>query len=136
MTEVAEGAVRPLIDNTAGRRPVGLLLVAIPVFLMIWLVIWPAINAIGRTVWRTGANGGTGFDLSSYGFFFSDRYSLDNLAVTLWTTMVCAISVHWNTPRTASRIMSATLPTGIAAVAGVSVTSEPRPSSSGMSASQ
>lgn len=24
-------------------------------------------------------------------FFFSDRYSLDNLAVTLWTTMVCAI---------------------------------------------
>jgi len=79
------------MDNTSGRRPSGLLLVAIPVFLMIWLVIWPAINAIGRTVWRIDANGETRFDLSSYAFFFSDRYSLDNLAVTLWTTMVCAI---------------------------------------------
>lgn len=56
------------MDNTSGRRPSGLLLVAIPVFLMIWLVIWPAINAIGRTVWRIDANGETRFDLSSYAF--------------------------------------------------------------------
>ncbi len=62
-----------------------------PVLLVIWLVIWPAINAISRTVWRTDVNGNAGFDLSSYAFFFSDTYSLGNLAVTLWTTLVCAV---------------------------------------------
>nr|WP_235937983.1 ABC transporter permease subunit [Endobacterium cereale] len=65
--------------------------VAIPVFLVIWLVIWPAINAISRTVWRKDKSGEMGFDLSSYAFFFSDSYSLDNLSITLWTTLVCAI---------------------------------------------
>lgn len=90
MSQVLEGAARPLADTATSRRPVGLLLVAIPVFLMIWLVIWPAINAISRTIWRPDAAGEMGFDLSSYAFFFSDQYSLDNLAVTLWTTFVCA----------------------------------------------
>ena len=55
------------------------------------LVIWPAINAISRTIWRPDGDGNIGFNLSSYAFFFSDRYSLDNLTVTLWTTLVCAI---------------------------------------------
>ncbi len=32
-----------------------------------------------------------GFDLSSYIFFFSDAYSLNNLSLTLWTTAVCAL---------------------------------------------
>lgn len=91
MSENAEEAVRPLIDTAASRRLIGLLLVAIPVFLMIWLVIWPAINAIGRTIWRRDAGGEAHFDLSSYTFFFSDRYSLDNLSITLWTTMVSAL---------------------------------------------
>ncbi|MDS7594822.1 ABC transporter permease subunit [Agrobacterium tumefaciens] len=91
MSEVVERAAAPLAETAASRRPVGLLLVAIPVFLVIWLVIWPAINAISRTMWRTDADGRSGFDLSSYAFFFSDGYSLDNLAVTLWTTIVCAV---------------------------------------------
>ncbi|MGI2035934.1 ABC transporter permease [Rhizobium panacihumi] len=91
MSEITAGAARPLIDNTESRGPLGLLLVAIPVFLMIWLVIWPAINAISRTIWRPDGDGNIGFNLSSYAFFFSDRYSLDNLTVTLWTTLVCAI---------------------------------------------
>ena len=91
MTDLAEGAPRPLIDTTDSRRPNGLLLVAIPVLLMAWLIIWPIINAIGRTVWRPDASGEFGFNLSSYVFFFSDQYSLNNLSVTLWTTLMCAI---------------------------------------------
>jgi ABC-type spermidine/putrescine transport system permease subunit I len=91
VTDAAQPAARPLLDTGEGRRPIGLLLVAIPVFLVGWLIIWPIINAIGRTVWRRDAEGNAGFDLSSYAFFFSDRYSLDNLSVTLWTTGMCAL---------------------------------------------
>ncbi|MDI6836035.1 MAG: ABC transporter permease subunit [Rhizobiaceae bacterium] len=74
-----------------GRRPVGLPLVAVPVFLVGWLVIWPIVSAILRTVWRPQGDGGMGFDLSTYAFFFSDAYSLNNLYLTLWTTGVCAV---------------------------------------------
>lgn len=74
-----------------GRRPIGLLLVAVPVFLAGWLVIWPIVSAILRTVWRPQDDGRMGFDLSTYAFFFSDAYSLNNLYLTLWTTGVCAV---------------------------------------------
>ncbi|SMC49901.1 ABC-type spermidine/putrescine transport system, permease component I [Rhizobium sp. RU36D] len=77
--------------KTSGRGLVGLLLVALPVSLVGWLVIWPIISAVIRTVWRTSPEGSAGFDLSSYVFFFSDAYSLNNLSLTLWTTAVCAL---------------------------------------------
>nr|WP_210310011.1 ABC transporter permease subunit [Rhizobium rosettiformans] len=70
---------------------IGLLLVAVPVSLVGWLVIWPIISAVLRTVWRTSPEGESGFDLSSYIFFFSDAYSVNNLSLTLWTTAVCAV---------------------------------------------
>lgn len=79
------------IEAGEGRRPVGLLLVAVPVFLVCWLVIWPIVSAILRTVWRPRVDGGMRFDLSTYAFFFSDAYSLNNLYLTLWTTGVCAV---------------------------------------------
>jgi putative spermidine/putrescine transport system permease protein len=91
VTDAAQGAARPLIDSTDSKRPTGLLLVAIPVLLMVWLIIWPIANAISRTIWRPDAAGNFGFNLSSYVFFFSDQYSINNLTVTLWTTMMCAI---------------------------------------------
>ena len=91
MTDAGAAAPRPLIETNDSRRPSGLLLVAIPVFLVGWLVIWPIINAIGRTVWRPDETGTVGFNLDSYVFFFSDQYSINNLTVTLWTTMMCAI---------------------------------------------
>lgn len=92
MTEQAEGAARPLIETTGeSRRPTGLLLVAVPVLLMAWLIIWPIFSAIGRTIWRPDADGVPGFTLSSYVFFFSDQYSINNLLVTLWTTGMCAL---------------------------------------------
>jgi ABC-type spermidine/putrescine transport system permease subunit I len=72
------------------RRPIGLLLVAVPVFLVIWLIIWPIISALIQTVWvQTPEGGAVSFD--TYQFFFSDRYSLSNLSMTLWTTGVCAL---------------------------------------------
>lgn len=92
MSDATEAGHRPLIDATTdSRRPTGLLLVGIPVLLMAWLVIWPIINAIVRTIWRPDLSGDYGLDFSSYAFFFSDGYSLANLSVTLWTTAVCAI---------------------------------------------
>ena len=90
MTDAAEGAARPLIEKTDSRRPTGLLLVAVPVLLMGWLIIWPIFSAFGRTIWRPDADGNVGFNLSSYVFFFSDQYSINNLMVTLWTTGMCA----------------------------------------------
>jgi ABC-type spermidine/putrescine transport system permease subunit I len=78
-------------SKATGRGLIGLLLVAVPVSLVGWLVIWPIISAVIRTVWRGSAGGAYGFDLSSYVFFFSDAYSLNNLSLTLWTTAVCAL---------------------------------------------
>jgi putative spermidine/putrescine transport system permease protein len=72
------------------RRPYGLLLVALPVLLVAWLVIWPIISAVIQTVWVTTPEG-TEFSLETYRFFFSDSYSLSNLSITLWTTGVCAL---------------------------------------------
>ncbi len=58
---------------------------------MAWLIIWPIIRAITRTIWVADAEGNYGFDFSTYQFFFSDPYSLNNLGITLWTTGVCAL---------------------------------------------
>jgi putative spermidine/putrescine transport system permease protein len=73
-----------------GRRPIGLLLVAIPVLMVIWLVIWPIISAVITTLWVKTPEGDV-FSAETYRFFFSDGYSLSNLSMTLWTTGVCAI---------------------------------------------
>ncbi|MBO0662514.1 ABC transporter permease subunit [Jiella sp. MQZ9-1] len=77
-------------DEGNEKQPLGLLLVAIPVLLIVWLVIWPIISAVIDTLWRSDGHGHVGFDASSYVFFFTDTYSLNNLALTLWTTGICA----------------------------------------------
>jgi ABC-type spermidine/putrescine transport system permease subunit I len=92
-TEGASPSVAPRLDRERGS-PLGLLLVAAPVLLVIGLIIWPIVSAIGRTLWLPDANGVYGFSLRTYVFFFTDHYSLANLRVTLWTTaMVMAILV-------------------------------------------
>jgi putative spermidine/putrescine transport system permease protein len=72
--------------------PIGLLLVAAPVLLVVGLIIWPIVSAIGRTLWLPDADGVYGLSLRTYVYFFTDDYSLNNLRLTLWTTgMVMAI---------------------------------------------
>jgi len=72
-------------------RPIGLLLVALPVLLIGWMVIYPIIAAVVTTIWQPDADNNYGFTLKTYQFFFSDGYSLANLYITLWTTVICAI---------------------------------------------
>jgi len=80
-----------IVGKKPGRGLTGLLLIAIPVFLVCWMVIWPIVSAIGRTVWLPNEGSGHSFALDTYKFFFTDQYSLNNLYVTLWTTAVCAV---------------------------------------------
>lgn len=70
---------------------IGLLLVAIPVLLIAWMIIFPIISAVITTFWRPDATGGSSFSLETYRFFFTDSYSLANLSLTLWTTALCAV---------------------------------------------
>lgn len=79
------------IVGTRNRRYLGLLLVAAPVLLVFWLIIYPIISAMVQTLWLPNEGGGTRFSLETYQFFFTDQYSLNNLWLTLWTTFVCAI---------------------------------------------
>jgi ABC-type spermidine/putrescine transport system permease subunit I len=72
-------------------RPLGLLLVALPVLLVFWMVIFPIISAVVTTLWQKGSDGQYGLSLRTYQFFFSDPYSLSNLWLTLWVTIVAAI---------------------------------------------
>ncbi|MDB5615628.1 MAG: transporter permease subunit [Devosia sp.] len=88
MTIANTGPLAPVATHR--RRPYGLLLVATPVLLVAWLVIWPIISAVIQTAFVTTADGGSAVSLETYSFFFSDGYSLSNLSMTLWTTGVCA----------------------------------------------
>lgn len=85
MSSAARGS-----EPAIGRGLKGLLLVAIPVFLVGWLIIYPIIAAILSTLFVAGPDG-VHFSTASYQFFFSDPYSRANLALTLWTTGVCAV---------------------------------------------
>lgn len=79
------------IVGTRNRWYIGLLLVAAPVLLMCWLIIYPIIAAVVQTLWATAPDGSSQFSIDTYKFFFSDGYSLGSLSITLWTTFVCAV---------------------------------------------
>src|SRR5690606_28606454 len=81
----------PGVEHIQRGRPFGLLLVAAPVILVVWLVIWPIVSAVIQTLWLPTPEGGRTFSTGTYQFFFSDSYSLSNLSITLWTTGVCAV---------------------------------------------
>ncbi|SFI64782.1 ABC-type spermidine/putrescine transport system, permease component I [Celeribacter neptunius] len=72
-----------------GRGLTGLLLVAAPVILLGWLIIYPIFNAVARTLF-VNSDAGASFSLDTYQRFFTDSYSLANLWLTLWVTVVCA----------------------------------------------
>jgi putative spermidine/putrescine transport system permease protein len=73
------------------RGLTGLLLVAVPVLLLFWLIIYPIFSAIYDTLFLADQTGTRHFSTETYRFFFSDGYSLNNLYLTLWTTIVCGI---------------------------------------------
>lgn len=72
-----------------GRGLLGLLLVAAPVALVGWLIIWPIFIAIIDTLYIETPDGNR-WSGASYVFFFTDGYSIGNLAITIWTTAVSA----------------------------------------------
>jgi ABC-type spermidine/putrescine transport system permease subunit I len=80
-----------IVGSKKSRWPVGLLLVAAPVLLVCWLIIYPIISAIITTLFLKDEAGQTHLSLDTYKFFFSDGYSLGSLQVTLWTTIVCVL---------------------------------------------
>jgi putative spermidine/putrescine transport system permease protein len=88
VTTDTAGSVSPVQPHRG--RPIGLLLVAVPVLMVVWLIIWPIISAVITTLWVKTPEGDV-FSIETYRFFFSDGYSLSNLGMTLWTTGVCAI---------------------------------------------
>lgn len=90
MTTTASFITAGSIKVPTSRRLNGLLLVAIPVLLVGWLIIYPIFAAIITTIW-VGDGESSKFSIASYRFFFSDAYSLGNLTLTLWTTAVCAV---------------------------------------------
>lgn len=91
MTDMApSGPTRRVATKKArGRGLTGLLLVAVPVGLLGWLIIYPIFNAIVRTLFQQ-TESGLSLSIDTYKFFFSDGYSLTNLWLTLWVTAVCA----------------------------------------------
>ncbi|WP_223217150.1 ABC transporter permease [Rhizobium cauense] len=70
---------------------VGLPLVALPVLLLAWLIIYPILSAVTSTLLVARPDGSSTLSLASYHFFFSDPYSRANLWITLWTTCVCGM---------------------------------------------
>jgi len=91
---VSLGPTSDIVGTSKTRGgPIGLLLVAIPVLLVFWMIIYPIISAMVTTVYRPSGAAGTPwvFTVDTYKFFFSDSYSLANLYLTLWTTLLCAI---------------------------------------------
>lgn len=69
----------------------GLALVAMPVLLVVWLIIYPIVSAVLTTLLVRGTDGDLALSVASYSFFFTDAYSLANLLLTLWTTAVCGV---------------------------------------------
>ena len=90
MTTTAPLSTAGSIKMSTGRGLNGLLLVAIPVLLVGWLIIYPIFAAIISTIWVGDGDTST-LSIASYRFFFSDAYSLGNLKLTLWTTAICAV---------------------------------------------
>lgn len=74
------------------RGLLGLLLVAVPVLLVLWLIAWPIVVSAFTTL-RIQTPRGPVWSLDSYAFFFSDGFSLNNLWLTIWTTAVTTLIV-------------------------------------------
>jgi len=79
----------PRSAHPARRRlPVGLLLVAPPLILIVGILLVPALRTIIGTLQVPRPDGTIGWSLDNYSKFFGDAYTLSNLGRTIWTTLV------------------------------------------------
>ncbi|WP_037546533.1 ABC transporter permease [Stappia stellulata] len=76
--------------GAGGRRPIGLLLVAAPVALVLGLIIWPVALSVFDTLTVHGPQG-LEFSLEAYRFFFTDGFSLRNLWLTIRVAAICTV---------------------------------------------
>ncbi|MDN2564615.1 ABC transporter permease subunit [Aquibium sp. A9E412] len=76
--------------GAGGRRPVGLLLVAAPVALVLGLIIWPVALSVFDTLTVRGPQG-LQCSLEAYRFFFTDDFSLRNLWLTIRVAAICTV---------------------------------------------
>lgn len=77
----------------------GLAFIAIPVAAIVIFLFYPAVLTIIGTIVHGRPGGGFDVSFKSYIFFFTDPYSLNNLARTLWTTFVAlALELAINLP--------------------------------------
>jgi putative spermidine/putrescine transport system permease protein len=83
--------IRPRSGAGEGRGPLGLLLVAVPVFLLAWMTVWPILSGLVTTLFPRAADGTQAFSLRLFQTFFSDPYSIGNLQLTLWTSIVTTL---------------------------------------------
>jgi putative spermidine/putrescine transport system permease protein len=79
-----------VIRNAKGRRPIGLLLVAAPVFLVVSLILWPVALSVFDTL-NVETPSGVTLSLDAYRFFFSDSFSLRNLWMTIQVAAICTV---------------------------------------------
>jgi len=82
-----ETANAPLVR----KRPIGLLFIAAPILLIVVFLFYPAIRSIFTTLYVKQADGSYAWSIAGYLYFFSDGYSLANLARTFWTTIVTMV---------------------------------------------
>lgn len=71
--------------------PLGLLFVVAPITLIVTFLFFPALRSILSTVHVKQPDGTYIWTIASYIKFFTDDYSLANLARTIWTTVVTMI---------------------------------------------
>jgi putative spermidine/putrescine transport system permease protein len=79
--------------------PWGLLFIALPVAMIVLFLFYPSARSILSTLYVAGPDGVKRWTVASYQFFFTDAYSLANLARTFWTTFVTlALLIAVNLP--------------------------------------
>lgn len=91
MSDALQGSTDSPRIAPAKRGLVGLLFVAVPIALIVVFLFFPALRSIFSTLYVKQPDGSFAWTVASYVKFFSDPYSLANLARTIWTTVVTMV---------------------------------------------
>ncbi len=91
MSDALQGSTDSPRIAPAKGGPIGLLFVAVPIMLIVVFLFFPALRSIFSTLYVKQPDGSFAWTVASYVKFFSDPYSLANLARTIWTTVVTMV---------------------------------------------